>query len=85
MRKASIFGCVFYAVVTHRKNDKGDWYGFNMCNPEEGSPWVKKEEYEVFKTVHEEFVKLHAESKIKAAYEQSQTPDEAETKSSNEF
>ena len=86
MRKASIFGCVFEAVLGHRKNDKGDWWGFNICNPEEGSPWVKKEEYEAFKTIHEEFVKLHAESKLRAAYEPpSIDQDEASTPSNTEF
>lgn len=86
MRKAPIYGCVFEAVLGHRKNDKGDWWGFNMCNPSEGSPWVKKEEYETFKAIHEEFVKLHAESKLRAAYEQpSAVQDEAKTSANPEF
>lgn len=86
MRKAPIYGGIYEAVVTHRKNDKGDWFGFNMCNPEDGNPWVKKEEYEAFKTIHEEFAKLHAESKLQAAYEPiSQDRDEASTKPTKEF
>lgn len=86
MRKAPIYGGVYDAVVTHRKNDKGDWFGFNMCNPEDGNPWVKKEEYKAFKAIHEEFAKLHAESKLRAAYEPiSQNQDEASTKPTAEF
>jgi hypothetical protein len=42
MRNADAFGCVFEAVVPSepRKNDKGSWYGLNISNPKEGSPWV---------------------------------------------
>lgn len=42
MRNADAFGCIFEAVVPAepRKNEKGSWYGLNISNPKEGSPWV---------------------------------------------
>lgn len=86
MRKAPIYGCVFEAVVTHRVGQLGDWFGFDMCNPEEGSPWVKKEEYPTFKAIHEEFDKYNKEAKIRAQYEMAPADeDDAAVKGDAEF
>lgn len=42
MRNADAFGCIFEAMVPTepRKNEKGSWYGLNISNPKDGSPWV---------------------------------------------
>ena len=86
MRKASLFGCVFEAVLGHRINDKGDWYGFDMCNPSDCSPWVTEEEYKVFEALHKEFEKLHADAKLQAAYDTEPADiDPASIKASTEF
>lgn len=86
MRKAPIYGCVFDAVVGLRHGQFGDWYGVDMCNPEEGSPWVEKDQYETLKEIHKEFSDYHKERRLQASYE---TPtadqDEASTKATQEF
>ena len=67
MRHASLFGCIFDVVLTQRQNDKGDWWGFDVINPDDGSPWVEKDEYEVFKELH---TKLdESKDKLRAQYE----------------
>ncbi len=67
MRHASLFGCIFDVVLAPRHNDKGDWWGFDVTNPEDESPWVKKDEYEVFKDLH---IKLdESKEKLRAQYE----------------
>lgn len=85
MRKAPIFGCVFEVVVTPMHNQFGDWFGFNTCNPGEGSPWVTQEEYEVFKTTNAEFTKYHQEARIQAQYDDTLPEDEAAAGANKEF
>ena len=85
MRYAPIYGCVFDAVVALRHGAKGDWYGFDMCNPEDGSPWVDEADFEMFKKIHEQFAKYYAEQKLQAQYEVVVERDDAETKASDEF
>ncbi len=85
MRHAPIYGCVFDAVVSMRHNQKGDWYGFDMCNPED-SPWVHEKEYKDFKELHEKFNKYHKERKLQAQYDvTANIDDDAASKPSGEF
>lgn len=79
MRRAPIYGCVFDAVVGLRHGQKGEWFGFDMCNPEEGSPWVEKEGYDTLKTIHEQFVEYHKERRIRAQHEVTSLDDDAAT------
>ena len=85
MRKAPIYGCVFDAIVSLRNNPKGDWYGYDMANPEEGSPWVSEEEYAKCKELHEMFTKYHKEQKIQAQYDVTTETDDAATKATDDF
>jgi len=85
MRKASLFGCVFKATVNLRHGQLGDWYGIDLTNPDNRSPWVTKEEYLQFKELHEQFAKYHKEARLRARLEyDSPEPDEAATEG-NEF
>jgi len=87
MRRASIFGCIFTAVVGFRNGKLGDWYGLDIVNPSTRSPWVTdKEQYAEFESVHETFKDHYASSKLKAALEDEDIgPDEAATAASEEF
>jgi len=86
MRRAPMYGCVFEAVVGLRHGQLGDWYGFNITNPDEGSPWVDEDNYEVFKKLHIQFAEYHKESRLRSQIEPDEdTPDEAAVTSSSEF
>lgn len=83
MRRASLFGCIFDVVLAPRHNDKGDWWGFDVTNPESGSSWVKKDEYEVFKELH---IKLNeSKEKLRAQYEVVTENDPAAVTPTDEF
>jgi len=85
MRKAPIYGCVFEATVGLRHNPKGDWYGLDMSNPNEGSPWVAQEDYAKLKELHESFVGFHKEQKLQAQYDVTPEEDDAATEATNDF
>lgn len=85
MRKAPIYGCIFDAVVSLRHGAKGDWFGFDMANPEEGGPWVEKDAYASLKVIHEEFVQYHKDQRVRAQYEVVSETDEAATKPTDDF
>jgi len=85
MRKASIYACIFDAVVGFRPGQLGDWWGLDMCNPEEGSPWVDKELYEKLKKIHVEFTEYYKEQRLQASYEAITETDEATTKATDDF
>jgi hypothetical protein len=86
MRKAPIFGCVFEAVVGHRSGNLGDWYGLDVCNPDDGVPWVSAEEYPIFKALHEDFAKYHEEARLQVRLEPEEVEtDEAATPGQDEF
>jgi hypothetical protein len=61
MRKAPIFSSVFEARSTWQENSMGEWWSITTANPplETGSPWVSKEQLEMFKALHLEFKGLH--------------------------
>lgn len=90
MRKASLFSCVFQASVCAdpRKNSKGEWFGYNISNPDpsRGSPWVSAEENETFKTLFAEISEHHKAGILRTDYEDDGTDtDDAETAPSTEF
>jgi len=86
MRKASLYGCVFEAVVAHRPGDgSGDWYGLDIVNPADSVPWVTEEEYAEFKKLHEDFDKLREESKIRPTYEAESNKDDVAVEPTEEF
>ena len=87
MRHAPIYGCIFDVSVGPgmRHNDKGDWYGFDVANPEENGPWVNGDEFTIFKELHTTFSDYHREKKIQAQYEVTEENDEASAKGSEEF
>jgi len=76
MRKAAIFGNVFEMRLNHRTNGQGDWWGFDITNPD-ANPWVSKEEYVKFNTAHEELTRL--KDSIKVNYDDEVEVSETET------
>jgi len=84
LRKAPLYGCVFEATVKLRHGKFGDWYGFDVGNPAE-KPWVEKDEYELFKSIHLEFDKLHKDARIQAQYDPAADGDAAATPATDEF
>lgn len=69
-RNAPIFGCVFHADLSERKNDKGSWWGMDIVNPVDASPWVTNEKsFSRFKTLHAGFKAAHQDNLIKPDYD----------------
>lgn len=81
IRKAPIFGQVFEASVSQRKNSKGQWWGLDINIPE--SPWVTLEEFEQFKAIHLELVHVHKEGLLQVDYDD--VVEETSAASSTEF
>lgn len=78
-RRAPIYGCIFNMQVGYRSNNKGQWFGVDVVNPDE-NPWVdNKEVYAAFKEAHEEFKRYHANNAIITE------DDETEAAESSEF
>ncbi len=73
-RKAPIYGCVFQANLSERKNDKGQWWGLDIANPDDG-PWVDDaEQFATFKGLNAGFRKAHADKLLRPDYEGEPTP-----------
>ena len=85
LRKASIFGQVFNAVVgEERKGPKGNWFGFDITVPaEDKDKWVTEEDYAVFKELHEQFREAHESGLIEVDYED--VPATASNDAESEF
>jgi len=65
MRRAPIYACRFYTSIRLRVNNKGSWYGLECENPRD-NPWVPEAKYAGFKAMHEAFVKLHGQMRLRA-------------------
>lgn len=78
MRSAPLYGCVFQAVVSIRKNQYGDWYVINVSNPDSCSPWVSKEEFPELKKLHENLQSLLDQSRIRIDYDEEPSTDPGE-------
>jgi hypothetical protein len=69
LRKAPIYGCRMQARVAFRPDGKGDWYGLDVFNPEDGQAWVTDEiAFQAFKEMHEDFKQAHSAGMIQADY-----------------
>lgn len=74
MRKAPIYGCVFNASVSMRHGSKGDWYGFDITNPDgDGAGWVTEDEYRAFGKLHVQYAQYHKEHRLQATLEDEET------------
>lgn len=63
-RQADIFAGIFEASVGIHKNPQHDWYGFNMDNPSDGSPWVTEAEHAEYSRMHDLLYKALQERRI---------------------
>lgn len=70
MRAAAIFGGRYLCTINHRVGKLGDWFGIDVSNPNE-RPWVNADEYAAYRELHEEFVKLHQEARLRASLDDS--------------
>ena len=79
-RNAPIYGCQFMADVGHRSNDKGQWYGLELSNPQADiGGWVTNRElYEVYKQEHLRLKEAH-EAKMIAGSETDELEDSTYT------
>ncbi len=66
MRQAALYGCVFTATVAQRTGILGSWYGLDIANPSKRVSWVDKDQYELNKALHLQFVEHHKKSRLKA-------------------
>jgi hypothetical protein len=72
MRKAHLYGCQFEVFTSGpdqgRKNDKGEWWGYNISNPSEGSgvaPFCQdKARYDALQNAYNDLKAAHAASRI---------------------
>lgn len=79
MRRAPLYGCVFEARSQHRQNNQGDWYGIDVDNPSEHSPWVDKDRFEMLKAIHLDLADKHAKSLIRVQHEEAEVDAEEVT------
>lgn len=64
-RKAAIFGNVFDMQVQFRDRGGWQWYGVDIVNPAEGSPWITDPaQYEALKKAHLELEQARREARI---------------------
>lgn len=70
-RRADMFGCVFQAFVEKHKNTKGqNWYGFNIDNPAEISPWIEDAAiFGEFERLHVQYRDNHKQGLLQASYD----------------
>jgi hypothetical protein len=63
-RKAPMGSMVFEVGTASRKNDKGEWIGFDIDNPAKPNPaWIPADRFESFyKPLFEKFQKAHADN-----------------------
>ena len=88
MRKAPIFGGVYEARAAYRTNDKGNWYGWDVCNPSEDSgisPWVPAEMYDALKAQHLEFKLAHHEARLVVDHDSDEVYEETPTSTSEAY
>lgn len=78
MRRAPLYGCNWEGSTIYRDNGKGQWYGWNMTNPQitdpniEGylSPWVEDEKMsDYFKGLHETYRDVHKRGLLQTVYD----------------
>lgn len=68
MRAAPIYSGIYEARLSYRNGSEGDWWGFDIANPD-GISWVTDEDaYEAYKKSHAYFKKLHEDSLIRPDY-----------------
>lgn len=86
MRRAPIFGCVFTAVLAFRRGNLGDWYGLDITNPSDRTPWTDESAYGGFKQLHEEFKEHYKNQVLKATLDDGEpAPEDAAATPSEEF
>lgn len=76
MRKAPMFACKFSLKTGPRKNNLGEWFGFDIEAPADGNGWVSEEQYEFLKGVHVEYDELVQARRVQADLSE---PDEEPT------
>ena len=69
MRSTPLYAGIFAANLVPRKNDKGSWYGLDISNPSDGSPYVGEEAFQLYQKFYKEYAELYSERKIDVVYE----------------
>lgn len=74
MRKAPIFGCQFQARAGFRSNNKGNWYGVDVMNPEAVPPFVQdKALFDAYHNIHLELKEAHNNARVVVDYDNETT------------
>lgn len=68
MRLAPIYGCRFEMKVRYRSNDRGQWYGIDVDNPQI-DPFVDERTFEITKHHYHELKKAHENRAIKVDHD----------------
>ena len=71
MRGVPLYANIFAANLAHRKNDKGNWYGLDISNPnlDDTSPYVGEELFKQYQQFFEKYMKDFEEKLIEVNYE----------------
>lgn len=69
--KVELFANRFAAYTAFRTGKKGEWWGLDIANPnpDETSPWVAADSYEVFKTMYEDLKEGHSKALLQVDYD----------------
>lgn len=69
-RNAPLYTGVYQFKTSERSNQSGKWYGYDITNAPE--PWVKEEEFAIYKSVHQGLAEKLVDGGIVANYEEKQ-------------
>ena len=69
MRAVPLFGNIFSGRLAARKNAKGSWVGVDCTNPDEGSPFVGEEAFQMYARLNKEYADLYNEKRIDVSYD----------------
>jgi hypothetical protein len=70
MRMAPLYSMKFVFNTVYRTNDKGQWYGIDVSNPEEAvGPWVDDATYARLGDLHKELRSAHADKAIQVNHD----------------
>jgi hypothetical protein len=64
-----MYGCQFRAHMVKRTNNEGTWYGVNVTNPAEVSPWVTEEaRFKVYEALYSGFKTAYESNDLNVDY-----------------
>lgn len=70
MRRAPLYGCTFNVATGRRENSKGNWYGWDITNPKDGSPrWVPANKIDAYRELYHEMKEAFESNMLATEYD----------------